>query len=82
MNKWDKREKENLGKLSLKLNASIPYDEDLFNLSKNWDHIHSCYQCNRKFGCNGEICDPESDEIGWCADCCNAEYVTTFTGGN
>lgn len=81
MEKWDKRERKISQNIVLELLSKLPYDTDLFDLKKKWDHIHLCYQCNRKFGCDGEICD-DTDEIGWCAECANAEYSTIVGGGN
>lgn len=84
MEKWDIADKEKGSKLALRLNAQLPYDKDLFDLTKNWDHIHLCYQCDRKFGCNGTVCDDEVGkiiEIGWCAKCCESEYLMS-EGGN
>lgn len=81
MEEWDKREKQELENISLELLSKLPYDEDLFNLNKKWNHIHLCYQCERKFGCNGTVCD-DDDNCAWCAECANAEYKTVVGGGN
>ena len=62
------------------LNAKLPYDDYLFDLSRSWKHIHLCCQCDRKFGCNGVFCEP-NEVIGWCAECCASELPKSV-GGN
>lgn len=69
------------------LNCKLPYDKFLFDLSRSWGHIHLCYQCKRKFGCNGDTCEPDdsnydiNDDYGWCAECAESE-IPKSVGGN
>jgi len=62
------------------LNSKLPYDKFLFDLTIPWDHIHLCYQCERKFGCNGSMCEPDEYD-GWCAECAESE-IPKSVGGN